>query len=166
VSFARTSGCAILSAAALLLQAGPTTATPPTILAYGIRAGLSRGPDQVTAGGFARLGPVGQKGWPAKFHLRPGLDAGVGDGAFSMTATADFIHPVDAPSLAVLPHLGVGLTLDHSRWKDSGTRTGLGVSILGGLGVDLAPFKRGTVEARVGLGRITDLRLSVGVSFS
>jgi len=132
---------------------------------YGLRLGGSVDPDQLTVGGYVKLGKMTQM-----LSFRPSVDLGFGDNLFTVAgnvdAQVDFVD-IDGP---YKPFVGGGLGLiyynaegDYEGGDDSDTE--IGVNLYGGVERDFGSYKRGYAEFRVGIDDLPDFKFTFGFGF-
>jgi hypothetical protein len=131
--------------------------------ALGPRAGVSINPDQFNFGGQMKIGPYG-----SDFHLVPNLEIGLSDNLTIFQFNFDVDWAIPTKSQTVGPYIGGGIALALADGENSGTDTGVGINLLGG--VELAA-SGGTsaflTELRIGIGSdIPDLKLMLGWNFN
>jgi hypothetical protein len=130
---------------------------------YGARLGGSVNPDQFTVGAYAKMGKVSRM-----FSFRPSVDFGFGDDVFTVIANVDAqVDFIDVQS-TYKPFVGGGLGIayydvsgDLPSYADD-TDTEIGLNLYGGLEREFSGYKRGYIEARVGIDDLPDFKFTLG----
>ena len=131
---------------------------------YGARLGGSVDPDQLTVGGYVKLGKVTQM-----LSFRPSADLGFGDNLFTVAGNVDGqVDFVDVNG-SYKPFLGGGLGLIYynaegdSNGDDSDTE--IGVNLYGGVERAFGSYNRGYAEFRVGIDDLPEFKFTFGYGF-
>lgn len=120
----------------------------------GLRAGLSRGPDQFLIGGQAEFGPVVESA-----YMVPSLDFGVEDGN-TFTANLDLRW-----YLLRLPETGLHFYGSAGPTVVLSPNTDVGLSLTAGLHIPMKHQRRYNVEMRFGFGDIPDFKFVAAFMF-
>jgi hypothetical protein len=121
----------------------------------GVRAGLSRSPDQFLVGGQLEVGPVFG---PA--YLAPSLDFGFGDPETVAIVNADlrwYLLPLPDTGLQFYGAIGPAVLLSPD--------TELGFTLTAGLHIPMQGLNRYNVEVRFGFGDIPEVKFAAAVLF-
>ena len=147
-----------LIAAAVFIVAVPASAQtgmrqPPQSM-VGFQGGASIDPEQVFAGVFWQTPPIAQR-----FHLRPGIDGGFGQGLRLATINIDFIvrFPLGASGWSLIQGGGPAIVFAKIDGFD-GTETTAGGSYVFGFAHDAGFFG----EFRIGGGNAPALKIGAG----
>jgi hypothetical protein len=132
---------------------------------YGARLGGSVDPDQLTVGGYVKLGKMTQM-----FSFRPSVDLGFGDNLFTVAGNVDAqVDFVDIEG-TYKPFVGGGLGLiyynaegDYGGGDDSDTE--IGVNLYGGVERAFGSYNRGYAEFRIGIDDLPDFKFTFGYGF-
>ena len=137
----------------------------------GLRAGVSRSPDQFHGGIFLDAGHL-----VSNLRFQPSLEFGIGNGVRLGAVNLDALYPLAERSWrSWRPYAGGGLGVNFIDVTD-GVGEGRGaeiepcLNIIGGVERDSS--KRGSrasrryvIEARVGVGDTPDFKISAGITF-
>lgn len=147
-----------LIAAAVFIVAVPASAQTgmpqPLQSMVGFQGGASIDPEQVFAGVFWQTPPIAQR-----FHLRPGIDGGFGQGLRLATINIDFIvrFPFGGSGWSLVQ--GGGPVIVLTKFEDfDGSDTGAGGSYIIGFAHDGGFFG----EFRIGGGAVPVLKMGAG----
>ena len=141
-----------------LVLSGSLLLTPAVATAsdgIGIRAGLSRSPDQFGLGGQAELGPV----FASSFFV-PSVDVGFGDPSTVTVVNGDlrwYLLPLPETGIRIYGQAGPALVVSPD--------TELGLNLVGGTDIPMKSRNRYNIEARFGVGDIPDLRIVFALVF-
>ncbi|GEM_PF-1054309 len=126
----------------------------------GVRGGVTIDPDQVHVGLHVNGGQ-----FAPKIRFQPSLEIGFGSDRVVGTINIDALYTFDPRPW--IPYLGggVGVSLIH---RDSGRGdgdfdVGAGLNLIGGF--EWGEASKYLLEARVGVGNLPDLKLTVGINF-
>jgi hypothetical protein len=131
------------------LKAGPVGA------ALGVRAGLSRNPDQFVIGAQAELGSLGMA------TIAPSIDLGFGDNSDLTAANLDlrwYLFPL--PQTGIQFYAAAGPTAVFAN-----SQSDVGLSLTAGAKIPMKGKGRYNLEARFGVGDIPDLKVMLGILF-
>jgi len=139
---------------------------------YGPRLGFSIDPDQFTIGGFADWGELG-----SQTHLVTSADLGFGDHIFSFLLNGDVLYRFRT-SKDFYPYAGGGIAIAYYNLdvdinyppgyigpRVDDTATEVGVNIVGGITKDLGGYKNGSLEIRLGLSDVPDIKITAQLGF-
>lgn len=138
------------------------------IRALGVRGGIGSNPDQFHIGAYLHAGYLAR-------HVRfqPGFEMGIGNGVRLGAVNADVLYVFSSPSWR--PYVGGGPGLNFVDVTDGvGESRGLELEPVLNLvgGIEWGAIPKGSraphrylLEARVGLGETSDLKLSAGFTF-
>ena len=129
----------------------------------GIRGGLTVDPDQVHVGLHVNAGQ-----FASKVRFQPSFDVGFGSNRVVGTINIDALYTFEPRSWAPYLGGGLGVSLTH---RDSGRKAGgagdfdvgAGLNLIGGF--EWGEASKYLLEARVGVGDLPDLKLTVGINF-
>jgi len=153
---------AVLFFVCVSLAALPSTAHADA--AWGVRFGVSSGPDQVLFGGHVETGYVA----PSLLFV-PSVTLGFGDNVTVLQGNADlhYMLPLEGSALSLYSGGGFGLAFTdyHSDVIADNTSTNAGINVL--FGVKAPPQNSGQffVEARAGFIDLPDFELLAGFTF-
>jgi hypothetical protein len=133
---------------------------------YGARLGGSVNPDQLTVGGYVKLGKMTQM-----LSFRPSVDLGFGDNLFTVAGNVDAqVDFVDIEG-TYKPFVGGGLGLIYynaegdSYGDGDDSDTEIGVNLYGGVERAFGSYNRGYAEFRVGIDDLPDFKFTFGYGF-
>lgn len=164
-------GLGIGTAVAALAAAAPGSARAAMGLEeYGPRLGFSIDPDQLTLGAFADWGELGRQ-----THLVTSADLGFGDNLFSFIVNGDVYYRFPT-SKDFYPYAGGGIAIAYYNFdidypdgytgpRVDDTTTEVGLNIVGGITKDLGDYKSGTLELRLGISDVPDIKITAQLGF-
>ncbi|HMB69981.1 MAG TPA: hypothetical protein VKU85_11750 [bacterium] len=153
-----------------LVAAAPGTSNAMGLEEYGPRVGFSIDPDQFTIGAFADWGELGKQ-----THLVTSGDLGFGDNIFSVLINGDVFYRFNTDK-DFYPYAGGGIAIGYYDFDinypagyngprvDSST-TEVGLSLVGGVTKDLGGYKSGTLELRLGISDVPDVKITAQLGF-
>ncbi len=148
----------------LMFVAIGALAAPAGAISYGngviVRAGLGINPDQFVAGGQAVLGQVFKI---ARFA--PSGDIGFGDNVTVVTLNPDLRLMVSPPSSNAFVYIQAGPTVAIIKPKHGDSDTEIGLTLSGGVNFPMGRSNFYSLEGRVGIGDIPDVRILFGFQF-
>jgi len=138
---------------------------------YGPRLGFSIDPDQFTLGAFADWGELGRQ-----THLVTSADLGFGDRLFSFIVNGDVLYRFST-SKDFFPYVGAGIGVAYynfdielpagtpAGFSVDDTATEIGLNIVGGITKDLGGYKNGSLELRLGISDVPDIKITAQLGF-
>lgn len=149
----------VLVLAICFVSAGPLVADDGPGSAFGARAGLGLEPDQFVIGPQAVFGEV--------FHFMrfaPGIDFGFGDNVTTYSLDADLrLSLFQLPGSQANVYLDAGPTFAYFDPDKGDSDSEIGANLAAGLALPMGSSSSYNVEARLGFGDITEVRLLIGV---
>jgi hypothetical protein len=158
---------------ALLIAIGTGGIAPPVyaesigLRSYGLRGGIAANPDQFYGGLHLDLGRLTER-----VRLQPSFEVGFGNGVILGAANFDAQYLFSGKSFR--PYAGGGLGLNvfevtNGQGESGGLDIGPALNLVGGVEWGtrrgLRAVGRYLLEARLGFGDTTELKIAFGVSF-
>ncbi len=140
----------------LIISSVMLATTASAAFATGVqpRLGLGIDPDQFVFGVLFKVTPVGKIA-----NFAPSVDLGVGDNVTTITGNFDFLFPLSLQNSDTEIYIGAGPTLAFYSF-DGGDDSEVGISAVAG--IELPTRSSTTLEVRIGIGDIPDLKFLVG----
>jgi hypothetical protein len=129
-------------------------------LGVGVRAGFGLQPDQFVAGVQAVMGKIANV-----VRFAPSADVGFGDNVTVLTLNPDFRLAFSPPKSDAIFYGQVGPTIALIDPKHGDGDTEIGLTLSGGLNFPMGTGNLYTLEARIGIGDIPDIRVLFGLQF-
>lgn len=151
----------ILSIVAVLALAGTANAGTN----FGLRGGITTGPQQFHVGGHADIGPYFNH-----VSLRPNIELGFGDDLLIAATNLEAVYRFQREWQTWSPYLGGGVGFnrvdpDNARLEGDAS-TEVGPLITGGIERGMSGGGRLFMESKLGLGNAPDFKLTVGWTFA
>ncbi len=141
-------------------------AAPARVMAYGngliLRAGAGINPDQFVIGAQTVVGHLFR---PPSPRFAPSVDIGFGDNVTVITINPDFRVMVSPPRSNAFVYLQAGPTLAISDPKVGDGDTDIGLTLSGGVNFPMGQSNFYSIEGRVGIGDVPDVRILLGFQF-
>lgn len=150
-----------------------TTARASGLEEYGPRVGFSSDPDQFTVGAFTDWGELAPD-----VVLRVNSDIGFGDDVLTFTINGDLLYEFPNTNLSFQPYAGGGLGYAFYDFDIPKNAFGLpgdttiddtiheiGLNLVVGFEKDMGGYKSGSVEVRIGIADIPDLKVTAQLGF-
>jgi hypothetical protein len=150
----------------LLFFAIGMSAVPVNAISYGnglvLRAGAGINPDQFVVGVQTVLGHVFRSPFP---RFAPSADIGFGDNVTVITLNPDFRLMVSPPRSDAFIYIQAGPTIAIVEPKNGDNDTNLGLTLSGGLNFPMGASNFYSLEGRIGIGDVPDVRILLGFQF-
>lgn len=141
-------------------------AGPARVMAYGngliLRAGAGINPDQFVIGAQTVLGHIAK---PPSPRFSPSVDIGFGDNVTVITLNPDFRVMVSPPRSNAFVYLQAGPTISIVDPKHGDGDTDIGLTISGGVNFPMGATNFYSLEGRIGIGDVPDVRILLGFQF-
>jgi hypothetical protein len=150
----------------IILTAIGIIAAPVKVMAYGngliLRAGAGINPDQFVVGAQTVLGHIVK---PPSPRFAPSVDIGFGDNVTVITFNPDLRIMVSPPRSNAFVYLQAGPTIAIVDPKRGDSDTDIGLTISGGVNFPMGAANFYSLEGRIGIGDVPDVRILLGFQF-
>jgi hypothetical protein len=150
----------------LLFFAIGALAAPAGAISYGngfvLRAGAGINPDQFVVGAQTILGHIFRSPFP---RFAPSADIGFGDEVTMTTINPDFRLMAPLPRSNAFMYIQAGPTIAIADPKYGDGDTKIGLTLSGGLNIPMGEGSYYSLEGRVGIGDVPDVRILLGLQF-
>ena len=151
--------CLFTITALCFVPIGTATADDGPGAGFGARTGLGLEPDQFLIGPQAVFG-----NFAGFIRFAPSLDFGFGDNVTTFTLDADVrLNLLPLPGSDANLYFDVGPSIVHFSPDAGDGDTEVGLNLTGGLVLPMGSSNSYNVEASIGVGDVTDIRLLIGV---
>lgn len=143
-----------------------TLTVPANAVSYGnglvLRAGAGINPDQFVIGVQTVVGHIFRSPFP---RFAPSADIGFGDDVTVITFNPDFRLIVSPPRSNAFIYVQAGPTISIVDPKHGENDTNIGLTLSGGLNFPMGTTNFYSLEGRVGIGDVPDVRILLGFQF-
>lgn len=141
-------------------------AVPANAVSYGnglvLRAGAGINPDQFVMGVQTVVGRIFKTPFP---RFAPSADIGFGDHVTVITLNPDFRVIVSPPRSDAFIYIQAGPTIAIVDPEHGDNDTNIGLTLSGGLNFPMGATNFYSLEGRVGIGDVPDVRILLGFQF-